>query len=261
MLITLTTDFGHRDSFVGIMKGVILRIHPAARLVDLTHGIQPRDIKAAALNLKYSVPYFSQGTIHVAVVDPGVGGARRPILIRSGGNYFIGPDNGVLSLAVERDTPDLVIHLSNTTYHLHPTSTTFHGRDIFAPAAAHLARGIAPEALGERLEDFARLHWPGIIRSESAIEGEIIYIDAFGNLFTNIPGTELIHMRKEKVVVRLDQIVVQGLAESYSARETGRYVAVINSWGLVEIGLNGGNAQQLLQARLGDKVRIFADQR
>ncbi len=257
MLITLTTDFGYKDSFVGIMKGVILRIHPEAQIIDLTHGIPPHDITAAALNLKYAIPYFSPGTIHVVVVDPGVGSARRPILIQSGGNYLIGPDNGVLSLAVGGDTSTVITHLSDRRYHLNPASTTFHGRDIFAPAAAHLARGTPPEEFGERLEGFARLRSPAVIRAQSAIEGEIVYIDAFGNLFTNIAEAELGHNQKETLVVCLDRFVIQGIAHSYSARASGDYVAVINSWGLLEIGLSGGSAQQHSGAKAGDKVKIL----
>src|SRR5215467_14046965 len=137
MLITLTTDFGSADPFVGIMKGVIAGIHADAQVVDISHGVPPQDLVAGALILRHSVPYFPCGTIHVVVVDPGVGSERRPLLIQCDGNYFVGPDNGVLSLALEGRNPTRIIHLSNPVYHLQPTSTTFHGRDIFAPAAAY----------------------------------------------------------------------------------------------------------------------------
>jgi len=142
MLITLTTDFGHRDPFVGIMKGVIAGINPKAQVIDLTHGIPPQDVMAAALALRHSVAYFPRDSIHVVVVDPGVGGSRRPLLIESAGNYFIGPDNGVLSLATAAAESLQVFELSNPDYRLEPTSATFHGRDIFAPAAAHLSLGV-----------------------------------------------------------------------------------------------------------------------
>src|SRR5262249_14929797 len=140
-LITLTTDFGYEDPFVGIMKGVILSIDAGARIVDLTHGIEPQDIRGAALALHYAAPFFPAGTIHVVVVDPGVGSARRPILIESEDAFFIGPDNGVLSLAAARKKALRAVELANPRYHLQPVSSTFHGRDIFAPAAAHLAAG------------------------------------------------------------------------------------------------------------------------
>jgi S-adenosylmethionine hydrolase len=138
MVITLTTDFGLQDSFVGIMKGVIAGINPQAEPIDLTHGIPPQDVLAGALTLRHAVRYFPTGTIHVAVVDPGVGGARRPLLIECNGNFFIGPDNGLLSLALENRDPARIVELTNPAYHLHPTSRTFHGRDIFAPVAAHV---------------------------------------------------------------------------------------------------------------------------
>src|SRR5687767_5648334 len=139
MIITLTSDFGYTDSFVGIMKGVIGGINPRARIVDLSHGVAPHDIMGAALLLRYSVNYFQQGTVHLAVVDPGVGSARRPILIEAAGNYFVGPDNGVLSLACADAKPLRTIHLSNPAYHRPSVSKTFHGRDVFAPVAAHLS--------------------------------------------------------------------------------------------------------------------------
>jgi S-adenosyl-L-methionine hydrolase (adenosine-forming) len=256
MLITLTTDFGYKDSYIGIMKAVILGIYPAAQIIDLTHGIPPQDIMAGALNLRYSIPYFSRGSIHVVVVDPGVGSPRRPILIESGGNYLIGPDNGVLSLAVEKDKAKTVTHLANPNYHLRHAGTTFHGRDIFAPAAAHLARGITPAQLGEQLDDFARLPWPATLRSPTTVEGEIIYIDGFGNLFTNIFETDLHNAQKELVTVCLERVLIHGIARSYSSCEAGSYVAVINSWGLVEIAVNGGSAQQNSGAKPGNKVKI-----
>src|SRR5688572_20975548 len=170
MLITLTTDFGYQDSFVGIMKGVIAGINPQALVIDITHGIPAHDIRAAALSLQHSVGYFPPRTIHVAVVDPGVGSTRRPVLIECAENYFIGPDNGVLSLAVANRAPIRVVHLANSAYQRHPTGTTFHGRDIFAPAAAHLSLGVPPDVFGEALVDFVQLALPGIVRRGGSIE-------------------------------------------------------------------------------------------
>src|SRR5574341_2016219 len=146
MLITLTTDFGYSDPFVGIMKGVIARINPNAQVIDLSHGIPPQDIMAGALVLRHSVSYFPRGAVHVAIVDPGVGGARRPLLIECDGSYFVGPDNGLLSLALEDKQPARIVELSNPSYHLQSASKTFHGRDIFAPVAAYLSLGIAAAA-------------------------------------------------------------------------------------------------------------------
>ena len=150
MIITLTTDFGLQDAFVCVMKGVIASINAQVRVVDLTHGIPAQDILAGALTLRHSIAYFPAGTIHVGLIDPGVGSARVPLLIECGGNYFIGPDNGVLSLAIDERHPARITRLSNPAYQLQPASATFHGRDIFAPAAAHLSRGVSPSAYGER---------------------------------------------------------------------------------------------------------------
>src|SRR5689334_21701027 len=163
-LITLTTDFGYEDPFVGIMKGVILSIAAGARVVDLTHGVAPQDIRGAALALNFACPFFPPGAIHVAVVDPGVGSARRPILIECEDACFIGPDNGVLSLAAERKKITRVIELANQRYYLEPVSSAFHGRDIFAPAAAHLAVGVPAGDFGPELDRWNRLEMPAAVK-------------------------------------------------------------------------------------------------
>ncbi len=261
MIITLTTDFGYKDPFVGIMKGVIAGINPNVQVVDLSHGIPPQDIMAAALVLRHSVPYFRRGAIHVAVVDPGVGSTRHALLIESDGQYFIGPDNGVLSLTLTDKQPDTVIQLSNTIYHLQPTSATFHGRDIFSPVAAHLSLGIDPAALGEPIDNFVRLDWPKLVKSQGRIEGEIVYIDGFGNLFTNIQEQDLAALQRENLSVTLGDITIQGLARSYAAGENGRCIALINSWGLVEIAFYGDSAQRRCQAKIGDKVQVSVNKK
>jgi S-adenosylmethionine hydrolase len=260
-LITLTTDFGERDPFVGMMKGAIFGIHPDARVVDLTHGIPSQDIMAAALVLQHSAPYFPRGTIHVVVVDPGVGSARRAILIEREGDYLVGPDNGVLSLALEEKKPRRVVHLSNAVYHLQPTSSTFHGRDIFAPVAAHLARGVSPDSFGESLNSFVQIPWPKVAKSARAIEGEIVYIDHFGNLFTNIREADLNEMPAQKLTVSAGRVVIQGVTQSYGASEAGQWVAVINSWGLLEIAINRGSAHHRLQAQRGDRITVAVSER
>jgi len=256
MLITLTTDFGYTDPFVGIMKGVICGIDPQARIVDLSHGIPAQDIMAAALVLRQSTKYFQRGTIHVAVVDPGVGSARRPLLVESEGNYFIGPDNGVLSLVAGERTPGRIIHLSNPAYQLQPTSATFHGRDIFAPAAAHLSRGVAPETFGETIRDFARLTWPPVIKTGTTIKGKIVYIDGFGNLSTNIGADDLKELIRHNPTITLRDLTIFGLSRNYAGVEQDKYVALINSWGLLEIAIYKGNAQQRSGAIIGDQVQV-----
>ncbi len=258
MLITLTTDFGTRDSFVGIMKGVIARINPGAVVVDLTHGIPPQNILVAATTLSHAVRYFPQKAIHVAVIDPGVGSARRPILVEVDGTYFLGPDNGVLSLAWEGRQPNRIIHLSNPAYHLHPTSRTFHGRDIFAPAAAYLSLGITPEAFGESLDDYVRVGRAKVVKTEGSLEGEIVYIDGFGNLFTNIQEQDLAEFDGKNLAIAVGDLTIRGLAPRYSAAAAGQPVALINSWGVLEIALNMGNLGRSLGIKSGEKVSVSA---
>ena len=256
MLITLTTDFGYGDPYVGIMKGVICGIDPQARIVDLSHGVPAQDIMAAALLLRHSSPYFPRGTIHIAVVDPGVGSARRPLLVEADGSYFIGPDNGVLSLALDRRRPTQIIELLNPNYHLRPTSATFHGRDIFAPVAAYLSLGIAPQAFGDAINDWVELPWPAIVRTETAIEGEIIYIDGFGNLFTNIRKHDLEEPSGSPSTVTLGDLSIAAVATNYAAVEPGQYVALINSWGVLEIAIYKESAKRRSGAIVGDKVKV-----
>ncbi len=256
MLITLTTDFGYRDPFVGIMKGVIAGIDPNARVIDLSHDIPPQDIMAGALVLRHSVRYFPRGAIHLAVIDPGVGSARRPLLIECNGNYFVGPDNGVLSLALEGQQPQRIIHLSNSTYHLQLMSATFHGRDIFAPVAAYLSLGVAAVAFGEPVETFVRLNLPEVSRTARGLVGEILYIDRFGNLFTNICARDLRGLATEKLAISLDNVAIRGLVSNYAAVADGEFVALINSWGLLEIAVYKGNAERRATAKVGDKVTL-----
>jgi S-adenosyl-L-methionine hydrolase (adenosine-forming) len=257
MLITLTTDFGYQDPFVGVMKGVIFGINPHADVIDLNHGISPQDVMAAAISLRHSVRYFPQGTIHVAIVDPGVGGERRPLLIESAGNYFIGPDNGVFSFALEDQQPDRIICLSDSKYHLQPTSMTFHGRDIFAPVAAHLSLGVPAKEFGESAESFRRLLWPKVVRQTNCLKGEIVYVDGFGNLFTNIGKEDLREFPSEKLSVTVGTIEITGLAPNYAAGTGGGYIALFNSWDFLEISLYKDNAQRRSQAKPGDKVYVW----
>lgn len=255
-IITLTTDFGYADPFVGIMKGAILCITPNLQIVDLNHGIPPQDVRAAALSLGASVDYFPQGTIHVAVIDPGVGSERQAILIHSAGHYFVGPDNGVFSFALkDRESLDIV-HLSNEAYHSQPKSQTFHGRDVFAPVAAHLARGVPLAEFGLRSNDCVCLAWPAVERAGDFIVGEVLYIDRFGNLFTNIHERDLTGVAKEKIRVHLNEVKIQGLAQNYAAGDKETYVALVNSWGLVEIASYNNNAASRSHAKIGDKVRV-----
>lgn len=258
MLITFTTDFGLADSFVGIMKGVIYGIDPSAHVLDLTHGIPPQNILAGALTLRHAVPYFPAGTAHLAVIDPGVGGSRAPLLIEADGSYFIGPDNGVFSLALQGRRVDQIVRLSNSAYQLQPQSLTFQGRDIFAPAAGYLSRGVPPVAFGERLDTLIKLELPAPVRERDWLRGEIIHIDRFGNLFTNIEVRDLEALPEGPLVIELAGLRIHRLAPSYAAVPAGDFVAVINSWGVLEIAVNCGAAAQRTEAALGAKVSVFA---
>jgi len=256
MLITLTTDFGYQDSFVGIMKGVIYAINPEAHVIDLTHGVPPQNVMAGALILQHSIRYFPPGTIHVVVVDPGVGSSRRPILIEFDGSYYIGPDNGVLSVAFERKQPSSITLLSNKAFQLHPTSKTFHAREIFAPVAAHLSLGVPTTEFGEKLDTFVELIIPKLVHRELKIEGEIIYIDSFGNLFANIRERDLTGLPRDLLRISLGPVEVGGLSPNYATVSTGEFACVFNSWGLLEIAVNKGNARQRTGAKVGDKIIV-----
>ena len=258
-LITLTTDFGHKDPFVGIMKGVIFGINPQAQVIDLSHGIPPQDILAGALVLQHSLPFFPPGSIHVAVVDPGVGSNRKPILIGVEGAYFVGPDNGILSLAVEKKKIDWVVELSEETYHLKPKSTTFHGRDIFAPVAAHLSLGIPASEFGDPVADYVRLRRPEVVKTAGSIQGEVLYIDGFGNLITNIRERDLQTFPSQNCSISVSSVTIHGISPHYSRAGTNPYVAVINSWGLLEISCFNGNAHRRSGVKIGDAVSVRAD--
>jgi S-adenosyl-L-methionine hydrolase (adenosine-forming) len=260
MLITLTTDFGYQDSFVGIMKGVIHAINPDAHVIDLTHGVPPQNVMAGALILQHSIRYFPPGTIHVVVVDPGVGSQRRPILIEFDGSYYIGPDNGVLSVAFERKQPSRITLLSNKAFQLHPTSNTFHAREIFAPVAAHLSLGVPPSEFGEKLDAFVELIIPKLTHRELRIEGEIIYMDSFGNLFTNVRERDLTGLPRDLLRISLGPVEVGGLSRNYANVSAGEFACVFNSWGLLEIALNKGNARQRTGAKVGDKISVDVKQ-
>ncbi|MGH7833183.1 MAG: SAM hydrolase/SAM-dependent halogenase family protein [Candidatus Binatia bacterium] len=258
-LITLTTDFGSDDPFAGIMKGVILGINPTASIVDLTHGIPAQNIMRAALVVRYSARYFPAGTIHVAIVDPGVGSQRRPLLIQAKDSFYVGPDNGIFSLALEGTTPAKVIELSNETYYLRPTSATFHGRDIFAAVAGYLSLGIPPDSFGNAVPGFERLAWHEPVRDNGRIQGEIVYVDSFGNLITNIQKEDLKGLSPSSVVFSLGSITIRGVKPNYASGADEEYIALFNSWDLLEISRYRGNAQAATGMQVGDKVLIRSE--
>ncbi|MBM4255711.1 MAG: SAM-dependent chlorinase/fluorinase [Deltaproteobacteria bacterium] len=255
-IITLLTDFGTRDAFVGIMKGVILGIAPGVQLVDLSHDVPPQDVLAGALVLRSAVSFFPAGSIHVAVVDPGVGSQRRAVIIETQEALFVSPDNGLLSLAVPPESIVRIIHLTNSQYFLPQLSSTFHGRDVFAPVAAHLSRGVPPEALGLTIPSIERLSLPRVERTETELIGSVIAIDHFGNLITNIAEADLLPFPRETLWVSIGAVKIQGLVATYASVPLGATVALINSWGMLEIAVRNGSAAQQLRTPIGTMVRV-----
>lgn len=282
VIITLLSDFGAGGGYPAAMKGVILGLTGAAdvdvELIDLSHEVPRHDIRAGAFLLWSAVPYFPEGTIHLAVVDPGVGTERRGLIVAAGGQHLVGPDNGLLIPAAERLGLEGVYQITERSYWLPQVSTTFHGRDIFAPVAAHLARGVPPEELGKRLEDqswvvlsFGEGRWN---RGGELLIGEVIYIDPFGNVITNIPdelaqklpwGASLKLRAKPKVK---GKVKVKARArgsgrtwqlrflQTYAEAEEGELLLLIGSHGLVELAVNQGSAAEALGLQPGDRLEI-----
>lgn len=253
-IITLTTDFGTRDWFVAAMKGVILNIAPKARIVDVTHEIPAGDIRAGAYALASACPYFPKGTIHVAVIDPGVGGQRLPIAAKSSRYCFIGPDNGVLSLALRRERVVAVRELSNCDLFHHPVSRTFHGRDIFSPVAAHLARGVAFAKTGRKITDFQQLESPECSKTDQRITGEIVYIDRFGNALTNISSTDLQGWETDKTTLTAAGKRTAGIFTSYESMPKGKLGGIFSSNGCLELAMNQDSAAKRFRLKTGLKV-------
>lgn len=259
-LVTLLTDFGTKDYFVAAVKGVILASNSNARLVDITHDIPPQDIEAGAFTLLAACASFPPGTIHVAVVDPGVGSSRRPLLIQASQQFFVGPDNGIFSYICDQSTRLEIIHLTNTKHFRHPVSPTFNGRDIFAPVAAALSNGVEPCELGEKIEDYVKLKPLQTERSPSGeIIGRIIHIDHFGNCVTNITQAELTpEMIAAGAKLRFKRKVVKSF-RSYFAEDTGskdKVFAIWGSAGFLEIAAAGESAAKILKARRGEAVIV-----
>lgn len=256
-LITFTTDFGMADWFVGTMKGVVAGINPGAGVIDITHAVAPGDIWGGAFILKCSYNFFPEGTIHMAVVDPGVGSARRAIAIKTSRYLFVGPDNGVLSLALAAETVLAVHSITNERYFLRNVSQTFHGRDVFSPVAAHLSRRIAIEELGPIVSDWNQitLSTPKVERGEMA--GEIVYIDGFGNGLTNMRDSEVRAITGEggELTAWLAGQKIP-FADCYQGVPSGMPLALIGSSGFIEIAVNGGNAAESLALQRGTPVVV-----
>jgi len=258
-VITLITDFGMEDGNVGVMKGVIYGINPCASIVDLSHDISPQDIAAAAYVLRRAYTYFPQGTIHVVVVDPGVGSARRALAVQTAQAFFVAPDNGVLTYVLqelrEKGENTRIINLTNPRYWLPQVSTVFHGRDIFAPVAAHISLGLEIDTLGEEIEDVLMLPPLALEMDHGKIVGQVAHIDHFGNLLTNIPGSDLIALG-DRLTISVAQREIRGLRDTFSQGQTGQLIAYIDSSAHLAIGVVNGSAQQLLRSGVGESVEV-----
>jgi len=257
-IITLTTDYGTSDHLVAVLKGVILRIVPNATIVDINHHVAPFDVLDGALSIAAAYRYFPPRSIHVVVVDPGVGTQRRPILVTADQYYFVAPDNGVLSLIYERESAVSVRHITAEHYFLTPVSNTFHGRDVFAPVAAWLAKSYQTEAMGDEISDHVRFALPRPKPAGSALKGVVLRIDSFGNLLTNFTAEDLPASigTEGKISLQVGGKRVEKLAQTFASGAAGEPVAIIGSSGFLEIAVNKGQAARILGVNRGAEVQI-----
>ena len=267
-IITLTTDFGLSDHYVGAMKGAILSVNPRATIVDITHDVQPQRVEEGCFLLGNAWPYFPPGSIHVAIVDPGVGGGRRALVLETPAAFFVGPDNGILSAAlpdtarprgyrgiarpVRLPQEYAAVTVSSPDYVRQPPSATFHGRDVFAPVAAHLTLGVAVDSFGERVSSILALPVPRAARkSDGSLAGRVIHVDRFGNLVTNVRAVDI---GGSDVTIEVGGVVLHGLATTYG--EGDEPVALTGSSGYLEVALPSGSAAQLLDADVEAPVTV-----
>lgn len=255
--ISILTDFGLRDGNVGVMKGVIWGIAPEAQIADLSHTIEPQNILMGALVLGRSCPYFPAGAVHIAVVDPGVGTARRPIAALVGDRYFVGPDNGLFTPMVERaekaGRPVKVVQLTNKEYFLSDISYVFHGRDIFAPVGAHIVNGVPLEKLGPEITDFVRFQLPKPELVGGVWHGQVTHIDYFGNIATNIRKE---HLAGKDASAKIAGVEISGLVNTFGERPAGDLVILYGSTGDFIISVVNGNAAERLGVKLGDPIEV-----
>jgi S-adenosylmethionine hydrolase len=259
-IVTLLTDFGTKEHYVASMKGVILNINPQCLLIDITHQVNPHDIQEGAFILANAYSYFPKGTIHLSVVDPGVGGVRKPILLVTQNYFFVGPDNGLFTFVSQREKVKQVVVLTQQKYFLSKVSTTFHGRDIFAPVAGHLSLGVKPNAFGYKIDSIKEVGLKKPIIKEEKLLGEILHIDTFGNLVSNIDEEKLFQFVKGRpFVIQAGRKAIRGLKKGYWQGKAGEGIAVLGSGGFLEISIREGNAQKVLKVKEGDPILISTE--
>ncbi len=270
--IALITDFGVQDTYVGVMKGVMRDIHPEAQFIDITHAVAPQHVREAAFALLIAYSYFPAGTVFLVVVDPGVGSTRQPIAVQAGDYYFVAPDNGVLSYALAHFDQTTAVQITEHT--LPHISRTFHGRDVFAPAAAHLAAGQPLASLGPAMQELVHLPVPLLEVAGRRVKGEVLHIDHFGNIITSIgrltipeagrltlntafqPATGNVPINPESAQVRINETNITAIQQAYADVRRGDLLALVGSSGFLEISVNQGNAADRLDAAVGDRVEI-----
>jgi len=260
-IVTLTTDFGTSDHFVGTIKGVILNINPSAQVVDICNSVNSYDLLDGAITISQAYNYYPANTIHMVVVDPGVGTARRPILVNTGKHLFVAPDNGVLSLIYEREERCLVRHISAEHYFLQPVSNTFHGRDVFAAAAGYLSKGVEPQKMGDEITDYVRFAAPKPKPGgDKLIKGVIIKVDKFGNLITNFTAHDVPQLLAESpkpFKILIGKSEVTKLRTAYAQGTPGEVFAILGSMGYLEIATNRGSAARTIGAEKGTEVGVL----
>lgn len=258
-LITLTTDFGTRDAYVAAMKGVILGINPDVRMIDVSHEVHHADVMEAAFTLRRAYPFFPEGSVHLVVVDPGVGTRRRAVAVHHDGHFFVGPDNGLLPLLLgQRDLMDVVELDRPAFWRVPEASATFHGRDIFAPVSAHLSLGRSLLEVGTRIQGLTPLHWALPITDEQGIQGWVVHVDHFGNCITNITR-EIYEAVSDgrRVKCYVGTAILEGVSTTYGSVAVGEPLLLFESSGHLEIAVSGGNAADLLGIRKGAPVNLL----
>lgn len=258
-IVTLTTDFGNADHFVGTMRGVILGVNPAAKVVDLCNSVNSFDVLDGAMTIAQAYRYFPPDTIHMVVVDPGVGSARRPLLVTTSKHYFVAPDNGVLSLVMEQEERVSVRHITAEHYFLQPLSNTFHGRDIFAPCAGWMSKGVEPEKFGDEITDYVRFSLPKPkMVAEHTLHGAVLKVDKFGNLITNLTpeSAPALFAPEAKFKIKVGEATVVEIQKAYAQGLPGEPFGVLNSMGFLEIACNRGAAARIAKAGRGTEVVV-----
>ncbi len=255
-IIALLTDFGASDHYVGSMKAAIFSVNPRALIVDITHGVPPGDKVCGAFSLLMSYRDFPKSTIFVAVIDPGVGDKRNAIAIKCGGYFFIGPDNGVLSMTCDDIAAPMVVRTLANRYFRNPVSATFHGRDIFGPIAAHLSKGVAFEKLGPTQDSFLSCRLPQVIIEPHRIKGSVAYIDHFGNCITSITTSHLKQQLDSQPVITIKRGKSFPLCSRYDEVPKGKPLGILGSTGFLEVSINCGNAAETLKVKRGDPVKV-----